>query len=414
MPEIEEVIIIGPSTDPNAFLGTEFLDISKFVTSMSVSLSMNSTSQLTIQVADPGLYYQSRNVFQIRRWLYFLGMQFEIAVCEVKQGSAGESVTLECRSAAIQRLKREKGKNLFTGGNATVYAATKAREQGMKFFGENSENKENISQASNTTADESVWQVIQRLASANQFVYFETDNRLFFTTQQFLLGKFAVIGQGSNPNFLSTDIQWFSEPTAKITRFTPIPKPLGRPLLSFGDGYYERDWYVWYVQRVIRERLNADIPLDGVYSFALANIIASIQTFFQVPVDPYHIDFRTWAVIDFMADLTSYTNGEYSLQAIECPNCRRSDDDFKAATVSFQIDQSQGRLLRPGMTIRIADINDFQTWYLISEVRWEEGTSKPVSVSAATVLEPDDPEKAADLRNRISYTGGGFSNIVLT
>jgi len=79
--------------------------------------------------------------------------------------------------------------------------------------------------------------------------------------------------------------------------------------------------------------------------------------------------------------------------------------------VNFQLNNEDGRNLRPGMTIQIVDINDFFGYYLVNEVRWQEGTDNAVSISASTPQEPDDPAKAEDLRNRINLSGGGFANI---
>ena len=120
---IKDIIIIGPSDPPSeGWFGTAFFDLGPFIQSMDVSLSMNGVSQLSIVVSDHGLVIQSKNILQVRRWIAYLGMTFEISVCEIRQGSGGEEVILECRSKPCQEMKREKGRNLFTGGNATLYA----------------------------------------------------------------------------------------------------------------------------------------------------------------------------------------------------------------------------------------------------------------------------------------------------
>lgn len=410
---ISSIVVFNQVSDPNSTFPFVFTDIAPQVTSMSVSLSMDAVSEISITVSDPDLYYLRSNVFQPRGFLAWENMAFEIAVIEASQASAKEQVKLSCRSKPCQELKREKGRNLFTGGNPTTYAATKAREKGMKFFGENTPPKENISQSSSGESDESAWQVLQGLASSNQYVLFETDNRLFFTSQQFLLGKFAVVGRGANPGFLYTPIRYFSEQENAV-RFDPIPQPLGRPTLQFGDGYDGSGirWYVIYLQRVLRERANQDIPIDGVYGFSTAVAVSNLQAFVGIPVNPYYVDFQTWAWIDFLGNLEFRNAGSYSMRALECPTARKSDDDQNAAEVNFQLPWDEGRLLRPGMTIRLEDMPSiFQTNYLVSEVSWDEGTFESVSVSARTPQEPSDEEKKQDLNGRISLTGGGFANI---
>lgn len=408
---ISSIVVLNQASDPNSPFPTVFTDISPQVTSMSVNLSMDSVSQISLTVSDPGLYYLASNVFQIRSWIVWENMRFEIAVIEASQGSGREEVRLDCRSGPCQELKRDKGKNLFTGGNPTTYAATKARERGLKFFGENTPPKENIAQSSSAESDESVWQVLQNLAGNNQYVLFETDGRLFFTSQQFLLGKFAVVGTGTNPGFLYTPIRYFTEQESAV-KFTPIPQPLGRPVLRFGDGWNGDNikWYVTYVQRVLRERCSQDVPIDGVYGYTTAIGIANIQAFVGIPVHGDYIDFETWAWIDLVGRLEYQNAGAFSMKTLECPNARKSDDDYNAAEVNLQLPWDEGRLLRPGMTIRLEDMPQFQTNFLVNDVSWDEGTFESVSVSARTPQEPSDEEMKKDLNGRISYTGGGFSN----
>ena len=420
--EIEPLIIYGSTPFFSGELPVS-VDIAPYVLSMEVSLSMDSVSQITVTVSDPGLYYLERNIFQLRRWIFYKNMQFEIARVNIKQGSAGEEVTIECRSRPCQEMKRDKGKNLFKGGNATVYAATEARKKGMKFFGENTPPKENISQSSTDSADESVWDVLKKLASANQYVLFETDNRLFFTSQQFLLGKFAAVGYRTNPGFLVTPIRWRTEDTA-LSPYEPIPQPLGRPVLRYRDGADGSNirWYVIYVQRVLKERLGSTVVVNGIYDIPTAVAINALQRFFQIPETPYGaiIDNPTWAVIDFIGGLEyrDYDPNNFSIRTLECPQAGKSEDDFNAAEINIQIPWDQGRLLRPGMTIRLEDVPDFVTNYLVTEVRYKEGTFDAVSVSARTPIEPlgnsaDAKKKRDDLRSRISLTGGGFANVAL-
>jgi len=420
--EIEPLVIYGSTPFFSGELPLS-VDVAPYVLSMDVSLSMDSVSQITVTLSDPGLYYLERNIFQLRRWIFYKNMKFEIARVNIKQGSAGEEVTIECRSLPCQQMKREKGKGLFTGGNPTVYAATKAREHGMKFFGENTPPKENISQSSSDTADESVWEVLKKLASDNQYVLFETDNRLFFTSQQFLLGKFAAIGYKTNPGFLVTPIRWRQE-EALLSPYDPIPQPFGRPILRYRDGADKSNikWYVTYAQRVLRERLGFDIPVDGIYGIPMAVAVATTQAFFQIPQTPYGsiIDNLTWAIIDRAAALEyrNYDPNNFSIHTLECPDAGKSDDDFNAAEINIQVTWDQGRLLRPGMTIRLEDVPDFITNYLVTEVKYKEGTFGAVSVSARTPIEPlgnsaDAKKKRDDLRSRISLTGGGFANVAL-
>lgn len=76
---------------------------------------------------------------------------------------------------------------------------------------------------------------------------------------------------------------------------------------------------------------------------------------------------------------------EDPFQLLEVPRCRTSDDDPLGAQVSFAFARQNATLLRPGMTILLGGMAQFNTAYLITEVSYEDGTANsPVAVSART------------------------------
>jgi hypothetical protein len=201
---ITGLVIVDP-------LSNSSFDISQYTTKLSVSLSITATAQLTATVSDPGLVMLSKNVFSLRRLLAYKNVWYEVAAAEVRQGSASEELTIEFRSLGIQSLKRDKGQASFPGMSSTTFASIKAKEFGMAFFGESTPPKNTIVRVSNDKTDESTWDVLKRLASDNQFYLFETDQRLFFTSLQYLAGKFAV-RSSTTSGFLATSIYWNQDP----------------------------------------------------------------------------------------------------------------------------------------------------------------------------------------------------------
>ena len=197
-------------------------DISERILSMDVSLTTDMASQITFTVADPGLLMTRANYFQVRQVVTYLGYKWEMAAVEVQQGQAGEEVVLECRPQAIQKLKRDKGMRIFDEGTPTAFAAARAKDVGLGFFGELSPARGIISRIRNANTDESTWDVLQRLAGDVQFWCFESDGRLFFTSQYFLLGKFALVTANTKPGFLSTRIDWTTN--GKVVQ-QPTPPP---------------------------------------------------------------------------------------------------------------------------------------------------------------------------------------------
>lgn len=69
---------------------------------------------------------------------------------------------------------------------------------------------------------------------------------------------------------------------------------------------------------------------------------------------------------------------------IEIPTCRDSEDSPTEKEFTATLFRHNAVNLRPGMTIALLGIPDFHDFYLISEVSYNEGDGKPVSISART------------------------------
>lgn len=375
------------------------------VSSMEVSLSLDGVSQISFDIPDPGLFMAKNNYWSIRREIKFQDMTFEIASVEIRQGEGGEAVRIEARNLACQKLKRDKTATVFSGGNGTAYAAMKAKSVGLKFFGESSTEQKNISQSSSDSTNESAWDVMKRIAGQNQFVMFESDGRLFFCTMQFLLGKFALVSDATTTGFFATNIYWLE----RQPQTEAISPPTGNPTLRLGDS----NDHVKFVQRVLKLKAGqASVITNGIFDTATQTAITNLQRFFSLSVTGI-CDNVTWSIIRYLGTGVTLEDAVYGIVPLECPNLRKSDDDSNAATLSLQVDQEVGIYLRPGMTIRIVDIPDFKNDYIVTEVRWNEGTPDAVGVSARTPVEPQDITKAAELAKRIDLTGGGFSSIAV-
>lgn len=398
------------------------VDISEIVTSVSVNLSIGAVSQVTVTVSDPGLLYLKANYFQIRQKIKVADQYFEVSSVEVRQGQAGEEIIMECRLAGVQKLKRDKGKAVYSGGSATSYISERARVAGLSFFGENSSGKANISRVRNDKVDESSWDVMKRLAGDNQFLLFETGGRIFFCSQQFLLGKYSLAPDKARPGFLTTVVKWDSsysttednKSSYTTTRIKDsIQGPAGRPILKRNA----TGKHVEYVQKVLKARFGPKtLPTDGKFGTSTFNAVVALQKFYKIS-EKGVIGKQTWSYIDMLASGRSTTStsdegffSSYAIIPLEVPNMRRSDDSYEEVSATFRVEKETGRLLRPGMTVSIRGIPGFTVDMLINEVSWEEGTPDPVSVSASTPLVPDDAKEAEKARAKVDLTGGGFGN----
>lgn len=394
-------------------------DISSRILSMEVSLTTDMASQVTITVADPGLRMMRANYFQLRQQITYLDQKWEISSLEVSPSNAGEQVVAECRLQAIQKLKRDKGSKTFSDGSPTAFAQARAAEVGLEFFGESTPAKRTISRVRNDRTDESTWDVLKKLANDNQFWCFESDGRLFFTSQQFLLGKFSLIKESTNPGFLSTRINWatngrlIQESTQPrfIQVATPIPGPEGRPPLAQGASGV----HVAYLQTVLRDRAGQKIPLDSIFSAATKKAVTALQTLYGIADNRGQVGALTWEVVDFLASGLEQVGGlspdQFSIVPITVPTVRKSDDAPEEMSASFDVEQELGRDLRPGMTVYIDGIPGFDANCLITDVSWSEGTNEPVTVSARTTEIPGSSKDREKALKKIDLTGGGFPTV---
>jgi hypothetical protein len=297
-------------------------DISEAITSFDVSLTMDGASELTLEVLDINFAFAKANYFQVRRDVFYQNLIFEIVVVEVQGSDSVHPIyRLSCRNKNVQMMKRDKSPEAYKGVSASEYAKTVARRFNMNYVVEDTTKKQSIVKGRNAQSDESVWTVLQRSASDAQFVCFETDNILFFCSQQFLLGKWG-------------------DPRYKFGAATFVPFGWPEPNETFYPGAGKR----------------------------------------------------------------------YML--LDVPNVRRSDDDPMDADGNLLVDRANGRLLRPGMTIWLGGVPDFESTYLITGVEFNEGVPDPVTVSFRTPLKPD-PQAVKAVGSAGGGGGGGSRDAAL-
>ena len=423
------------STIPPIYIGSEpKAEISGSVTSMSVSLTLDEVSQISIDIYDPNLDMLRANYFQIRQPVSYLGMTFEISAIEVSQ-DVKQKISLALRPQATQILKRTKQASISTGGGLD-FVANKAREVGLALFMEYSSPKAstasakepaaiapdvttNVSQNSFLPIQQSAWDVIKKIATDFTYIVCEMDNRLIFASEPFLLGKFGITGYGENPGFISTPVIWNSEPRANrlVQNYEPIIGPPERPILGLGSSGRS----VEYLQSVLSKRAGQTITDEyGYFGQSTLAAVHNLQIFTNLGASAT-VNNMSWNIVDYLALGVSTIGPAANFQYITplgVPTLRKSDDAYEAATCSFAVEREQGKLLRPGMTIRIDGVPFFEGHYLVISVSWNEGTTEAIAVQARTLVEPkpSSDEKNDDLsrfRNALSWTGGGLANDVI-
>lgn len=315
-----------------------YADISKLVTSVNVSYSMDMASQLSFDLIDPELRMSEQNFFTLGRDIIYetqtLGrldegtgnaalvkQLFEISTVSVNQGPGGSpTFTIECYSKAIQQMKRDKRPDTIKG-QGTDFVRRAAIKYGLKFYGQETTKKQNITKASGEKQAESLWDVITRLAGDAKFVCFEVDGYLVFASEQHLLHKWGT-NTRQVPKFTTDKKTGQKKQTGKKTqRWIPLQYP------------------------------NESTPR------------------FQYLGTPGYFK------------LTQY------------PNIRKSDNDPYAADGSCVVERINGTQIRPGMTAYVGNVPNMSGFYLIESVSFDEMSSEPVSVSFRTPSRDEEKNK---------------------
>jgi hypothetical protein len=73
------------------------------------------------------------------------------------------------------------------------------------------------------------------------------------------------------------------------------------------------------------------------------------------------------------------------LLLLEVPECRRSEDDPRSAEFKAILARPIATSLRPGMTVKLSGMFEFDGNYLITDVAYDLGVGDPVGISARTV-----------------------------
>lgn len=189
-------------------------NIDASIISVNVEYSMDLVSKLTFSVIDIGLEMINRNYFMVGRDVFYKTMTFgildemrapgetprpknitqifEIADVTINQGPGNNPVVqVICYTKAIQQMKRDRKSGSWKG-DGTDFVNRAARKYGLRFFGEKTSKSKTINKASGDKAAESLWDVIQSLASDAKFIVFEVDGLLVFASEKWLLNKWGI------------------------------------------------------------------------------------------------------------------------------------------------------------------------------------------------------------------------------
>lgn len=212
-----ESLLIGEIEDYS------LINIQQSVTNFTFDLTSSMVSEVKLTVHDPGFQMYNNNFFMIGRRVTFNFEEYEIAAVSLRHNSQ-DSVEIQARSRATERMRRDKGAKSFGNISPSVFAANMAQNFGLKIFAQDSP-ATNIKRESSDNSDESTWDVLQRLARDLEFMCFEARGTLFFASQKFIADNqdpfvMSIPSLDTSPFYLMTCNLSTSQDTKKPSSFT--------------------------------------------------------------------------------------------------------------------------------------------------------------------------------------------------
>lgn len=92
-------------------------------------------------------------------------------------------------------------------------------------------------------------------------------------------------------------------------------------------------------------------------------------------------------------DNVAFPGSKDKYMLLDMPKFTRSENDPMDSEGSLMVDRINGVQIRPGMTINVTGIPDFENGYLVTDVSFEEGVNDPVEVSFRTPAKPGKGQK---------------------
>jgi hypothetical protein len=237
-------------------------NIEEFVESITISYTMDYASEIVIKLKDPGFNMLNNNYFAIRRPLQYFFGSFEIASVNVEAaGGFDPSVTIEARSAGVQRLKRNKTPEGFGATAPSEFVQLAANSQGLRYVGIDSPEVLTITTTQYYENMESTWDVMRRVASDAQFVVWEADGTLYFAPQWWLLYRYGNVS-----------CSW---PSAEGNNFQLIECPT---LRRSDNDPYEADFTALFDRtNGIQLRPGMTIKFNGIPTFDVPFLITEVS-----------------------------------------------------------------------------------------------------------------------------------------
>lgn len=153
---------------------------------LNQQLTANGVSNINFEVYDPGFAMHNAGNFVLDRGVNFNGWFYTITSVTTHFKAESQIVKVTAEPANVVKLMNDKGPADFGTISPTAFAAQKAAEMGLQFFGEASAADGPIVRRFDDKTDESTWDVLRAQAQKLEFSLFEGNNVLFFASDTYI------------------------------------------------------------------------------------------------------------------------------------------------------------------------------------------------------------------------------------
>lgn len=190
-----------------------YRDATEVIQSIRRNYTMDAGAQISVSVYDEQNRMLKAGYFRLGTEYQWAGDEWIVNAVDIRQGGGdGAEVSLELLQRKFHLLKNDFNPQNFRAANGYSYAEKVARKYKLRFIGEKVKGKQQTIKVKAKNNRESVWSVLQRSASDNQYLCFIADNTLFFASPKYLIGRWGTKQITYRPTGKTRDEQYLYVP----------------------------------------------------------------------------------------------------------------------------------------------------------------------------------------------------------
>lgn len=191
----------------------KYYDATDAVTGIRRNYTMDAGAQISVNFYDDQRRMLKAGYFRLNTEYVWDDEEWIVNAVDVRQGDGdGASVDLELLERKFHLLKNDLNPQNFRAANGFSFAEKVAKKYKLNFVGEKVKGKQQTIKIKAKNNTESVWSVLQRAASDNQYLCFIANKTLFFASPKYLLGRWGTKEISYRPTGQSKDVAFYFVP----------------------------------------------------------------------------------------------------------------------------------------------------------------------------------------------------------